>query len=228
MVIPLSNRFSPFETNEEESPYGLDEEDSEEESNKSVKQADAPAAASAEAADTGQKIVKKVKFDLENIPIRKLLTSGGRANAPEAASTSSSSTSSSSTQQPSMAVDTTGDRAVRAKIGDHVGSPPPEAALVKRQRFAAIAEIADKATDAETFFEKISGVIDLLDSDISLQEKAAARHIQLETLWRLNTFEPQLKWETTKRETVYPHTWVDVKSKGEIKSRFTVADSVKH
>ena len=117
-----------------------------------------------------------------------------------------------------MAVDTTGDRAVRAKIGDHVGSPPPESALVKRQRLAAIAKVADKTPDAETFFEKISGVIDLLDSEISLREKADARHIQLETLWRRNTFEPQLKWETTKKETVYPHTWVDVKSKREVKS----------
>ena len=60
VVIPLSNRFSPLETNEEEAPYGLDEEDSDEESNESVKQADAPGAASAEATDTGQKIVKKV------------------------------------------------------------------------------------------------------------------------------------------------------------------------
>ena len=76
VVIPLSNRFSAFEANEEESPYGLDEEDSEEESNESVKQADAPAAASADAADTDQKVAKRVKFDLENIPIRKLLTEG--------------------------------------------------------------------------------------------------------------------------------------------------------
>ena len=58
VVIPLSNRFSAFEANEEESPYGLDEGGSEEETDESVKQADAPAAASAEAADTGQKIVK--------------------------------------------------------------------------------------------------------------------------------------------------------------------------
>ena len=70
-------------------------------------------------------------------------------------------------------------------------------------------------------------MIDLLDSEISLQEKAASRHIQLETLWRRKTFEPKPKWETTKEETIYPHTWVDVKSKGEVKSRFTVADSVK-
>ena len=132
VVVPLSNRFAAFETEEENSPYGLDEEEeSDEESSESVEQADAPQAAS-EAADTSQKTAKRVSFDIENIPIRKLLTEGGRVDAPPAASTSSSSTSSSSTQQPSMAVDTTSDRAVRAKIGDHVGSPPPEAALVKR------------------------------------------------------------------------------------------------
>ena len=83
--------------------------------------------------------MKKVRFNIDD-----------QADAPAAASASSSSTSSSSTQQPSMAVDATNDRAVRAKIGDHVGRPPQEAALVKRQRLAAIAEMAEKASDADT------------------------------------------------------------------------------
>ena len=48
-----------------------------------------------------------------------------------------------------------------------------------------------KASDADTFLANINGVMDLLDSEISLQEKAASRHIQLETLWRRKTSRAQ-------------------------------------
>ena len=58
-MIPLSNRFSALETIDEESPYGLDEDNSDEDINETDEQADAPAAASANAADTNQKPVKK-------------------------------------------------------------------------------------------------------------------------------------------------------------------------
>ncbi len=130
MILPLSNRFAALETIDEESHYGLDEDSSDGETNESVEQADAPEAASARAADTSM---------------------DGQADAPSAASASSSSMNSNSLPQPSMAVDATEDRAVRAKIGEHMGDPPPEAALVKSPRLAAIAEMAEKASDADTF-----------------------------------------------------------------------------
>ena len=65
MILPLSNRFTALETIDEQSPYGLDEEEeSDEESSESVEQADAPQAAS-ETAGTDQKTTKRVSFDIE-------------------------------------------------------------------------------------------------------------------------------------------------------------------
>ena len=74
--------------------------------------------------------------------------------------------------------------------------------------------------------QTIGRVIDYLDAQLATKEKAEARHTQLETLWKRRTFEPQFKSDC-KGHKVFPHTWVDKKSKGEASSRFTVADSRK-
>jgi hypothetical protein len=121
------------------------------------------------------------------------------------------------------------ERFVRPRLDGHVGAPPPAAALVdeaKRQRLSAIQRIAEEScADEDKFWNsRLSNVLEYLDSEISLEEKAETRYTQLETLWKRDRFEPRLKWKVGPDEVVFPHTWVDKKSKGEAKSRFTVAD----
>ena len=92
----------------------------------------------------------------------------------------------------------------------------------------AIASLAS-SENGDSFWSKraIGSVIDYLDANLTPKGKAEVRHTQLETLWKRGTFEPQLKGDC-KGHKVFPHTWVDKNSKGEAKSRFTVADSRKH
>ena len=127
------------------------------------------------------------------------------------------------------------------------GAPPPPGAKVNmiKSTINAIAEMAERyssslpssedpanksracpgSADSQTqLSEMIASVVDLLDAAMTDEELWTARQKQIHTLDSRGAFFPELKSKLTPQDKRFNHVWVDKKSKGETKSRFTCAD----
>lgn len=75
-----------------------------------------------------------------------------------------------------------------------------------------------------TALQRISNVTEYMDQLLDPAEVTEARKTQLRKLWQRGAFTPVLKKDIPRQAKLFHFKWVDKKSKGSYKNRFTCAD----
>ena len=88
---------------------------------------------------------------------------------------------------------------------------------------SALEQIAERAETGQ-WDQKISSVMDMLDTRLDPEQVAEARVRQMDTLVEKKFATPTLRKNVPAGSKIFRHKWVDELRRGEYRSRYTCAD----